>query len=313
MKDNKWNIKLESFYQGFSPVAHLNTSTSIGNAGHATAMTSVDILTPDYLGQGPNLVALTNGTQAGVVSELINYILDTPTSNDTTFGIGNTKLFKISSTAVASGGTPSFPVTITGSTAGKSIAYLKGVLYYFFNTASDTTIGAYDLASTFDHAWQTGLVKATLVPVAVKEDIMLFGHGRYVGTYFSSTATIDKTKLDFGTNTEAADICFHANQWFIAVNSGISGTNRNSSQIYTYDGGATTTLLSDEAAVGVQKIGFLYPMNGIIYVAYQDLTFSGGYKIGYLSGRRIEPLVNFTGSLPTYAQKTLYKDTILFL
>ena len=311
--DNKWQITLSSFYQGFSPAAHLNTSTSLGNAGHATEMVSADILTPDYITQGPALAALTNGTQAGVVSELINYILDTPTASDTTYGIGNTKLFKISSTTVATGGTPSWPRTITNATAGKSIAYLKGVLYYFFNTSTDSQIGTYDLNATFDDDWQTGLVKATLIPVATKEDILLFGHGRYVGTYFSSTGIINKTKLDFGTNYEVADICFHANQWIIAVNGGVSGTNRNISNIYTYAGGATTALLSDEASVGLQKVGFLYPLNGVIYVAYQDLSFAGGYKIGYLSGRKIEPLVHFTGGLPTYAQKTLYKNTILFL
>jgi hypothetical protein len=142
---------------------------------------------------------------------------------------------------------------------------------------------------------------------------MLFGHGRYVGTYFSSTSTISKTKLDFGNNNEVVDICFNRNQWLIAVNSGITGTNRNSSQIYTYDGGATTAILSDEASIGLQKIGFLFPLSGVIYVAYQDLSFSGGYKIGYLNGSSITPLANFTGSLPTYAQKTLYKNTILFL
>jgi len=313
MKDNTFQIILKNFYLGASPVAHLDSLTQIGNAGHYTAATNVDVLTPDYITQGPATASLTNGTQAGVVSELINYILDVAVASDTTYGIGNTKLFKISSTTVASGGSPSWPKTITGATAGKSIAYLKGVLYYFFNTASDSSIGAYDLASTFDDTWQTGLAKATLIPVATKEDIMLFGHGRYVGTYFSSTAAISKTKLDFGTNHEVADICFHANQWFIAVNGGVSGTNRNYSQIYSYNGGATTSLLSDEASIGLQKIGFIYPMNGIVYVAYQDLTFTGGYKIGYLSGRKIEPLVHFTGSLPTYAQKTLYKNTILFL
>ena len=311
-KDNKFSIKLSDFYQGFSPAAHLNTMTSIGNAGHCSEMTNADVLTPDYITQGPTLANLTNGTQAGVVSELINYILDVAVATDTTYGIGNTKLFKITSATVASGGTPSFPVTITGGVAGKSVAYLKGKLYYFFNRAADSAIGVYDLATTFDHSWQTGLVKATLMPNATKEDILIWGHGRYVGTYFSSTETINKTKLDFGDNHEVADVCFHANQWLIAVNGGVSGA-RNYSQIYTYEGGATTALLSDEAAVGLQKIGFIFPDNGIIYVAYQDLTFTGGYKIGYLSGRKIEPLVHFKGSLPTYAQKTLYKNTILFL
>ncbi len=308
LKDNSWTIKIDKFYQGFSPASHLNTSTSIGNSGHATEMVSVDVLTPDYITQGPALSNLT-----GTASELINYILDTPPTANLTYGIGNTKLFQIGPSAIMAGGTPSWPRTVTGNTGGKSTAYLKGVLYYFFNTTTDSQIGTYDLAITFDDDWQTGLVKATLIPVATKEDILLFGHGRYVGTYFSSTNTINKTKLDFGTNYEVADICFHANQWIIAVNGGITGTNRNTSNIYTYAGGATTAILSDEASVGLQKIGFLYPLNGVIYVCYQDLTFDGGYTLGYLAGRKIEPLVRFTGGLPTYAQKTLYKNTILFL
>lgn len=308
-RDNKWQIKLDKFYVGYSPAAHLNTSTSIGNSGHATEMVSVDVLTPDYITQGPSLTNLT-----GTLTELINYILDTPVSADATYGIGNLKLWKISSTTIASTG--GFPYTITTpSTSGKSVAYLKGVLYYFFNTsASNSNIGTYNLNATFDDDWQTGLESATLIPVATKEDIMIFGHGRYVGVYFASgTPAINLKKLDFGTNYEVADICFHANQWIIAVNGGITGTNRNVSNIYTYAGGATTAILSDEASVGLQKVGFLYPLNGVIYVAYQDLTFDGGYNLGYLSGRKIEPLVHFTGGLPTYAQKTLYKNTILFL
>jgi hypothetical protein len=312
MEKNGFKIELKNFYRGYAPLAHLSSLTELGNSGHASAMVNADVL-GEVLQQGPGLANLTNGTQAGVVSELINYILDTPPATDTTYGIGNTKLFKISSTAVASGGTPSWPRTLTGATAGKSIAYLKGVLYYFFNTSTDSQIGNYDLASTFNDAWQTGLQKATLIPVATKEDIMLFGHGRYVGVYFSSTASINLTRLDFGNNNEVADICFSGNQWLVAVNSGTTGTNRNYSQIYSYGAGADSALLSDEVAVGVQKIGWIYPVNGVIYVAYQDLTFSGGYKIGYINGRKIEPLVHFTGSLPTYAQKTLYKNTILFL
>lgn len=317
MADNKFKIKIGNWQQGMSPAAHLDTETEIGNAGHASEMTEVDILTPGYITQGPGMATLTGATGttgSGGLRENINYILETPPASDTTYGIGNTKLYQISSTELLATG--NFPYSPTGCTSGKSIAYLKGTLYYLFHAGTGATgghIGAYDLSSAFSNSWQTGLNTATLMPVATKEDIMLFGHGRYVGTYFSSTSTINKTKLDFGTNNEVADICFHANQWFIAVNTGVSGTNRNLSQIYTYAGGATTTILSDEASVGLQKIGFLYPLNGVVYVAYQDLSFTGGYRIGYISGRKIEPLVSFTGSLPTYAQKTLYKNTILFL
>lgn len=55
------------------------------------------------------------------------------------------------------------------------------------------------------------------------------------------------------------------------------------------------------------------PVNGVMYVAYQDLTATDGYKIGYVAGRQIKPLASYAGTLPTFAQKTLYKGTILFL
>lgn len=310
--DNPFVIKLNKFYQGASPMAHLDNLTELGNAGHYSVASNVDIITkPGILTQGPDLANLTNGTQAGAITELVNHILDVAVSNDTTYGISTTKLHKITSTSVVN--TAPFPQAITGCVSGKSVAYLEGGLYYFFKRASDGAIGTYDLSATFNHAWQIGLQAADLMPSATKEDILMFGHGRYVGVYFQSTASMNLTRLDFGNNHEVADMVFHGNQWIIAVNGGISGTNRTIANIYSYEGGATTALLSDEASVGLQRIGFLFPLNGVVYVAYQDLSFAGGYKIGYLAGRKIEPLVHFTGSLPTYAQKTLYKNTILFL
>jgi hypothetical protein len=159
--------------------------------------------------------------------------------------------------------------------------------------------------------WSTDLQNAPH-PSAAKEDIMMFGNGRYVGAYFKDTDTLTVDQLDFGNNSEVADILFHANQWWIAVNHGVSGTNRTKGQIYLYDGGATSAILADETAVGFQKIGFLYVLNGVVYVAYQDLS-SGSFAIGYISDRQLKPLGFFTGSLPNYQQKTLYKNTILFV
>jgi len=312
-KENTFTITFNRFYQGFSPIAASNSLTSFGNAGHASSMTNADVLNADYIVQGPGLATLTNGTEAGNVKELINFIMDKAVSADLTYGIGVTKIYPISSTSVGT------PTTVTDCTDGESCINLKGNLYYFYNKTSGGEIGIFDLATTFDHDWgstvptgKAALQKA-IHPVASKEDLMLFGNGRYTGVYTVATTTLEPTKLDFGNGHEVADVIFHANQWWIAVNSGVSGTNRNLSSIYLYDGSATTSLLSDETSVGVQRIGFLYPLNGIIYVAYQDLSSTAGYKIGYIAGRQLKPLGYFSGSLPTFAQKTLYKNTILFV
>lgn len=317
-KDNNWQIKIDKFYQGFSPLAFNNSLTEHGSAGNASAMQNVDIIGGDYLTQSPALSNLTNGTQAEVVTETIQFIMDKAVASDVSYAIGTLKLFKISSTTVASGGTPSWPVSVTNCVEGESIQVLKGNLYYFFNTASAGEIGKYDLSTTFDHDWGSTVPTGAAAlqnaphPSDKKEDILLFGNGRYVGTYITATNTLAPTKLDFGNDAVVDDVLYNGGYWYLAVNSGITGTNRTEGQIYLYDGSATSTLLADETGVGTQRIGFLYKLNGIIFVAYQDLS-STGFIIGYIAGSQIKPLGRFTGTLPNFQQKTLYKNTILFL
>ena len=315
MDKNSFIIKLDSFNQGASPTLHLDSLSQIGGAGNYSVATNVDVTVPGILTQGPGLATLTAGTEAGAITELVNYIIDVPVATDTTYGIAATKLHQISSTAVTNAGI--WPHAITNATAGNSVIEFQGKLYYFYNKVSGADCGQYDLATTFDDDYfstvPTG--KASLQsaphPVAKKQDILLFGNGRYVGTFISSGVVLNPTKLDFGVGTEVADVAFHANQWWIALNSSISGTNRAQGQIYLYDGSTLQSQLADEVAVGVQRIGFIYPLNGIVYVAYQDV--GGSFALGYISGRRILPLCFFTGSLPTFAQKTLYKGYLTFL
>ena len=314
--DKTFRIVLDDFHVGISPAAHLDSLTQLGNPGNASVMTNIDVLVPKQLTQGPGLANLTNGTQAGVVDQLINFIMDRPASSDATYGIGTTKLYKISSTAVSSGGSPSWPRTITGAEDGESCIEFQGRLKYFYNTSTVGVIGDYDLASTFDDDWGStiptgaGSLQLDIHPSAKKEDILAFGNGRYFGTYINSTTTLNPTKLDFGINTQVADVAFHANQWWIAVNEGISGTNRTNASLFLYDGSAVSSILFDEVAVGVQRIGFIMPINGVMFVCWEDL--SGENVLGYVSGRSVVPLAHFTGNLPTFEKKTLYQDFLLF-
>ena len=310
-KDNKWSITLKGFNAGLAPLAFSDSLTEIGGGGSSSEMTNCNIL-DSKLTQGDGLATLTNGTEDGVVTELINFIMDRAVSADVTYGIGDTKLFKISSTTVASGGTPSWPRTVSNMTEGSSVIDLNGNLYYLYNTASAGAIGKYDLATTFTDSWKsTGMVSAPH-PVATKEDTMVFGNGRYLGVYIETGDSFNATKLDFGEEKQVDDVLFSGNQWYVVVNSSITGTNRSEGQIYLYDGSATTSVLTDETGVGAYRIGFIYRLNGILYIAYQDLS-STGFIIGYISGSQIKPLGRFNGTLPTFAQKTLYKNTILFL
>lgn len=303
--DNTWSITLKDFSAGYSPLAFIDDLTEKGSGGHASVMQNVNVL-DGKLTQGPGLANLTNGTQAGVVNELIQFIMDKAVANNVSYAIGTSKIFQLSSTSV------SLLRTISGCVEGESLTLMKGDVYYFYNTASEGRIGQYNLSSlTFTDSWATGLQVAPH-PSDKKEDVMVFGNGRYVGVYIKETSSLTVDKLDFGNESECADVLYANGYWYLAINSGIDGSNRSESNIFLYDGAALVDTLTDEAGVGFMRIGFLYRINGIIYVAYQDLS-SEGFIIGYLNGKSISPLKRFTGTLPTFAQKTLWKNTILFL
>ena len=305
-KDNTFNIKISKFFQGMSPTHFKNTLSTFGNFnGHANAMTNCDILTPDYLTQGPGVSNLT-----GNPSMLIKFIMDRVVASGVSYALSNTKLHTLTSTTISAGH------TINGATRGESLAYLKGYLYYFYQD----DFGRFDLSSSYDDDYgstiPTGAASLQNAPhpTAVKEDIMCIGNGQYLATFISSTTTLAATKLDFGTNMEVVDVLFTNNKWLIAVNTAnADDDNRGLGYLYWYDGSAVSSLLEDEASIGIQKIGFIKVVNGVIYIAFQDLSSTGGYKIGYLSGNRIITLGHFTGSLPNFRQKTLYKNVLLFI
>lgn len=318
MADNNFIIDLKDFEVGYAPLAHLDSLTEKGAAGSASVMVDADIL-DGFLTQGPGLAALTNGTQAGVVDQRINFIMDSPPVEGVTYGIGTNKLFKITSSTVVSGGSPSWPYTISASVGGESLVRLGDYVYGFYNTATGgdilrLTLLGEDKDDDWGSTTPTGFaaLQTGLHPSAVKEDIMLFGNGRYVGVYTADNNTLQPTKLDFGAGHEVTDVAFASNYWFIGVNGGISGDHRTTGQIFLYDGSATDSVLADETGVGFQRIGFLYVLDGITYVAYQDLTSTGGYHIGYIKGKQVKRLASFTGGLPNFRQKTLYRHTILF-
>lgn len=310
--DIDFAITFEDFGDGLSPLAHIDTKTFKGSKGQASEMKADIISNPGYIQQSPALSNLTNGTQAGVVDQLIRFILDKPTASDTTFAVGTSKLFKLSSTSVISGGSPSWPQTITGMTEGESVIRTKENLFTFYNKASGGDIAVMPLSTeVIDPDWGSATDQALEKaphPSSSKEDILLFGNGRYVGAYVQGSAILDVRKLDFGEGAEVADIVFNSSLWWIAVNYG----EGRRSQIYLYDGSAISNQLSDEVGLGSQTIGFLYVINGIVYVAYEDLS-ADGYTIGWITGRQLKPLRYFSGSLPDHRQKTLYKNTILFI
>lgn len=99
-QDNSFELVFDKFYVGFAPAAHLNSLTEMGAAGSASSMIDCDILDPTYLTQGPELAILTNASEAGSLTEQINFILDVPPEDGITYGIGDTKLYQITPTTL---------------------------------------------------------------------------------------------------------------------------------------------------------------------------------------------------------------------
>ena len=214
MADIDFQIEFEGFNEGQAPLAHLDSKTYVGNKGQASEMKADIISNPGFLSQSPALADLTDGNQDGVVDQLIRFILDRPTEADVTFAIGTSKLFKLSSTAVNDGGSPSWPQAISGMSAGESVVRLKANLYGFYSKASTGNIFKMPLSTEIiDPAWGSDtdqtLEYNVLHQVAVKEDVMVFGNGRYVGVYVEGAASLDVRKLDFGEGSEVADVVFH--------------------------------------------------------------------------------------------------------
>jgi len=58
------------------------------------------------------------------------------------------------------------------------------------------------------------------------------------------------------------------------------------------------------------NVGGLFIKNGVLFTFFQDITSTGGYKIGYYSDGIIVDVGNYSGGLPAFYQITDYKDYI---
>lgn len=268
---------------------------------------------PTGFKQGAGLSNLTNGTDAGVVSTLIKYILPVPTSSNLSFGIGGAKLYSFSATAVTNGS--GFPRTIDKAAVtgedGESVAVVNGALYYFYNhSGSAGDIGKYDLASTFDDDWgstvPTGMAALGNAPhpsIVGNDNVIYFGNGAYVGYYDPDSNTLAPTDFDVPTGSECVDVRYLNSRVWAAFNTpNISGNNNSVGVIYNW-GGVGFSSWDDFPNPRIQgKIGALYPFGAQMFVWYQEVGYTGGYKLGYASGNQVVQVCAFSGSLPNFGQ-----------
>lgn len=316
----RWQIPIENIsLGGFAPAWYKETYPSYGNKNQAGVMTNVDCTNPGYITQGPGLANLTNGTQAAALTTLPKGITDFAVTADVAYGVGGAKLYKLSSTTLTSDATWPHTIDKAGQTAedGEDVCYFQSNLYYSYNHSNTLgDIGKYDLSATFDDDWGSTVPSgaATLtggVPhpmVAAGNDTMYVGNGRYITSYDGTTFI--QQALDLPTNSVIVSLAWNSDRLWIAVNKpNLSGNNKNTASIYVWDGTAT----SWESEIKLMgTLGGMHVKDGVLFAFFQDITSTGGYKLGYVSGVTIQTVANYSGSLPAFYQITDYKDFLIW-
>lgn len=177
-------------------------------------------------------------------------------------------------------------------------------------------IGKYDLVTTFDDDWGStvpsglgGLVGGVPHQIVIGgNDKMYISNGRYITSYDGTT--LIPQALDLPTGAVIQSIKWMSDRLWIAANrTNLTGSNKNSASIFIWDG-TTDSWESEIKLMGT--VGGLHVKNGVMFVFYQDITNTGGYKLAYVQGASITDVCNFTGGLPAFYQITDYKDFILF-
>ena len=321
LKQSEWTISIPdptnptgAVFDGYVPVYYANSYPIFGNKNQLASMANIDILDPNVLTQGPGPVALTNGTQAGVVTTLIRGVMRSPRSDQYCYAIGGDKLYKFISTALISDAAWPHTMTAAGISdiVGEDVVDYKGDIYYFWNSVIGNVgaIGRY-VAPTFNDAWG-GAYIANAPHQAVRggDDVLYFANGRYVGT--TNGTTVNASALDFLTGSVISSMTWNFNRLFIAVNfPNIMTGGLLASGIYSWDG-ITPSWESDPIRV-TGYIGAMYAKNNVIYVWWQEGGQSTTYNLGYISSGVLRPLRRMSGTIPQYYQVGEYNGFLAWM
>ena len=166
-----------------------------------------------------------------IVDQLAKWIEPHPTNGDT-YAYAGDEIYKITSSDVFS-----LARTISAGTPnGQGLAFFKitGTTYLFYRTG--TTLGRFDLASTWDDSWQTGLVSVTDFGKLLQyKNLLLVANGRYVGT-IDDVGTVSMQRLALPDGWKVRDM-FRAGTWvcIIAIKGNVIADS-NEGMAFFWDG-----------------------------------------------------------------------------
>lgn len=159
----------------------------------------------------------------------------------------------------------------------------------------------------------SALASAVHPCVLGNDGIIYFGNGRYVGYYDQLTNTIDTDALVLPVGTVVTDIKYYNSRVVISANfPNTGGNNKSFGVVYFWNG--VSAQWDDVPNPRIQgEIGAIYEDNGVVFVWYNDLSHSAGYKLGYISGNSIKELRAYSGGLPNFGQVNKYKGQIAWM
>jgi hypothetical protein len=212
---------------------------------------------------------------------------------------------------------------LPANSVGENLVVFGGNLYYAYNVLLSTVpvssdIGKWDMSTTWTDTWGTTQVanpaniwKPGKHPMCVSDTFLVIGNGQYLGLYDGTNLFMNE--CDFKADATVDDIVTTEHQTYVAINrpSGavIAIFNNDFSYIDT-DGNPTVFSATDSKFIG-GKIGALYANGGVVYL-YDMTSSDDAFDVSYLNGSKATPLQSIAGTLPTYHERTWYKEFLTF-
>lgn len=315
----RWKITIDTPSLGGYPPNYINeTYPSFGNKNQAGAMQNMDLTNPGFITQGPGLADYS--TSGPTISSLVRSVLEIPVAATESVAIGGSYIYHFSTSSIL-GSHLIDKAAVTGEDGEDVVQYGSNVYYTYNHSGSAGDIGKADTGfAGYDDDWGSTVPSgaATLdgstgVGHQLKvggNDVMYFANGRYIGSYDGTT--LQTQALDLSTGSVVASIAWLNDRLWIAANkpSTTQSNVKTEASIYVWNG---TTDSWDSSITFPGLIGALFVRRGIMYVWYAEISTTGLYKLGYISGNAIVDLCQFSGSLPMYYQVTEYKDFLMWV
>lgn len=332
----KWNLELNNLgLGGFAPAYWENSYPSYGNKNMAARMRNCSLIDHNIIEQGPSLENLTDGSEAGLLTSIIEGIWSYSkgsASEPYSFAIGPGVVYRIDHGTEIKDDSGKFPHIIADAqeaSYGLDIAVYLGKLLYICNTNSSDDVGlGSTTGNTWDDDWGSTVPSGkNTLEADVPHQICVGGnnHAYITNGYYvadvsdanndSTPDTINVSALDLPSDYEIQSIKWFRDRLYILANmyGTISDNTRSVMSLFVWDGNDDSW---EEQPIMMSGVGgALYVLNGNLYIFYYDPSYTndGGCKLAYLDGNSLVEVAQWDGSVPKFYQVTDYNNFLIFV